>query len=362
MRSVRSFGVLFGFFASFLLVACSARHAPVTPEAVTPCALVPVGGSGFVDGRARFREIFREVLAARGEKSASGEPCDDSAVLWKLAGEPAPTGRPALSGTSRGAYRVVVVPGLLAECVAEKTRAFDDARERLENLGYKMDYIQTRGRRASAVNADFIHDAAMSMPPGGKLLFVTHSKGAPDTLEALAKHPDLVERTAAVVAVSGAVNGSPLAEAFPDFLYKLANEMPLSTCPPGNGMEAVECLRRSVRLSWLSAHPLPKSVRCYSLPAFALRENMSFALLPFYDILAGADPVNDGMVLCSDAIIPGSVLLGYPNADHMAVAMPLDKANAPVLKGLYNKNAYPRAALLEAVVRFVEEDLERGGR
>ena len=128
---------------------------------------------------------------------------------------------------------MVLVPGLLAECVAEKSKVFDDARAQLEVFGYKTDYIQTRGRQRSSVNADLIHDAVERMPVGEKLIFVTHSKGTVDTLEALVKYPSLVERTVALVSVSGAVNGSPLAETFPEFLYKLAHELPLSTCPTG---------------------------------------------------------------------------------------------------------------------------------
>jgi hypothetical protein len=84
---------------------------------------------------------------------------------------------------------------------------------------------------------------------------------------------------------------------------------------------------------------------------------MSRILLPFYDILAKTEPLNDGLVISSDAVIPGSVLLGYPNADHFAVAMPFTSEKSPLLATVINKNDYPRAALLEAAIRFVEEDL-----
>jgi hypothetical protein len=79
---------------------------------------------------------------------------------------------------------VVIVPGFLAECVAEKSTAFGDARGRLEEIGYQTDYIQTRGRQGSAGNADLIRDAVVGMPAGDRLLFVTHSKGTVDTLRA----------------------------------------------------------------------------------------------------------------------------------------------------------------------------------
>jgi hypothetical protein len=349
--------VLISLFAVILLASCAARSVSLSPEKIAPSVLLPAAQGGIIDGRGRFREIFKGVLSARCPKSQTGAPWDDGTTLWKLACEPPATGKPAPSGPSRGAFRIVLVPGFLAECVAEKSTVFRDARVQLEEIGYKSDYIQTRGRKGSTENADLIRHAAMGMPAGERLIFVTHSKGAVDTLEALVKYPSLAERTAAVVSVSGAVNGSPLAEALPEFLLKLAHELPLSSCPPGENIEAVQSLRRNVRISWLSTQPLPKSVRYYSLAAFTSRENTSRILRPFYDILARTEPVNDSLVICSDAIIPNSVLLGYPNADHLAVAMPFNQQTSPGLAWLIDKNDYPRAALLEAVLRFVEEDL-----
>jgi len=341
-----------------MLAGCAARTLPLPPDKIGPSALLPASRAGIIDGRGRFREIFREVLSARSQTLPAGVPQDDVAALWKLSGEPLPTGKPVPSGPPSGAFRVVIVPGLLAECVADMTTAFGDARKQLEDIGYKVDYIQTGGRRASVFNADLIHAAAMNMPPAEKLIFVTHSKGTVDTLEALAKYPALAGRTAAVISFSGAVIGSPLADVFPEFLLKLAHEVPLSSCPTGEGTEAVDSLLRNVRIFWLATHRLPENVHYYSLAAFASRENTSRMLRPTYDILAKIDPVNDGQVLCSDAIIPGSVLLGYPNADHWAVAMPVSKQKAPLLAALADKNDYPRAALLEAALRFVEEDLK----
>lgn len=363
MICVRFFStaLLFCAFAVATFAGCATRTVPLMPENTVPSALLPASQGGVTDGRARFREIYKEVLSARSPKLSGGAPYDDGATLWKLSGEAPGTGKPVLSGPPDTSFRVVVVPGLLAECVANMTTAFGDARKQLEDIGYRMDYIQTKGRRASGVNADLIRDAVMSMPAADKLIFATHSKGTVDTLEALAKYPAVAERTAAVISFSGAVNGSPLADIFPEFLLKLAHQIPLSSCPPGEGTEAVDSLRRSVRMSWLSTHPLPEKVRYYSLAAFATRENTSRMLRPTFDILAKTDPVNDGQVLCSDAIIPGSVLLGYPNADHWAVAMPVSKQKSPMLAALVDKNDYPRAALLEAALRFVEEDLAQAG-
>ena len=67
-------------------------------------------------------------------------------------------------------------------------------------------------------------------------------------------------------------------------------------------------------------------------------------------------------MVASDAVVPGSTLLGYANADHLAVAIPFG-AETPLLTAtLMTHNDYPRAVLAEAAVRFVEEDLRLAPR
>jgi hypothetical protein len=49
--------------------------------------------------------------------------------------------------------------------------------------------------------------------------------------------------------------------------------------------------------------------------------------------------------------------MGYLNSDHWAVALPIARSHETIGKLFVTENAYPREALLEAVLRFVEEDL-----
>ena len=58
-----------------------------------------------------------------------------------------------------------------------------------------------------------------------------------------------------------------------------------------------------------------------------------------------------------DALIPGSTLLGYVNADHWAIAMPISREMPLVADTFIDRNAFPREVLLEAIVRFVEESM-----
>ena len=43
------------------------------------------------------------------------------------------------------------------------------------------------------------------------------------------------------------------------------------------------------------------------------------------ELLASTDTRNDGQVLIGDALIPGSTLLGYVNADHWDVAIAVER-------------------------------------
>ncbi|MGF6266948.1 hypothetical protein OKW49_007942 [Paraburkholderia youngii] len=58
-----------------------------------------------------------------------------------------------------------------------------------------------------------------------------------------------------------------------------------------------------------------------------------------------------------DQLIPGSTLLAYVNADHWALAVPIARTHPTVGALFVTQNAYPREALTEAILRFVEEQL-----
>jgi hypothetical protein len=116
-------------------------------------------------------------------------------------------------------------------------------------------------------------------------------------------------------------------------------------------------LRRKERLAWLATHELPTQIRYYSVAAFADRENISAVLHGSYDELSLLDPRNDSQVLYYDQIIPGSVLLGYLNADHWAVALDIAGTLPTTADLLVTRNEYPREILLEAIVKQIEEDL-----
>jgi hypothetical protein len=98
-------------------------------------------------------------------------------------------------------------------------------------------------------------------------------------------------------------------------------------------------------------------VRFYSIVAMPEPARVSSGLRLTYDKLADIDARNDGNLLYFDQVIPGGALLGYANADHWAIATDLADSQYTLVRQLANRNDYPRKALIEAALRFVEEDL-----
>lgn len=312
------------------------------------------------DERGRFREIYEAVREDHG----SGLPDDlpPETALRRLPGEPLPSRRPVPLGPARLPLRILVVGGLYGECVAGFVTPFAGALEHLEQAhGYRTGLLPVSGRSSSASNAAQIRDFLAGLPEAGeRLVLIGYSKGVCDALEAVVAYPEIRQRVAAVASVGGAVAGSLIAESLPDPLETLLSRLDLPLCDAGDG-GGIESLRRSSRQRWLESHELPRSIRYYALAALPEPDRISTILWPGYQHLARLDPRNDGQVIWSDAIIPGGTLLGYANADHWALALPIVRSLPPPLQGLaallLDHNAFPREVLLEAVVRHVEEDL-----
>jgi len=320
-----------------------------------PLVLVPLSHAGVVDGRGRFREIYGAVREDHGRTLPDDRPVDEA--LHQLANEPAATGLPVYLGPVRSELRFVFVPGLFGECVQDSVGLFAYAREHLEEHGCRTEIIVVGGRSSSENNAGQIRDAviAAELAPAEKLVLVGYSKGAVDSLTAVTEHSEIRDRVAAVVSICGPIGGSPIADGLDGLLLDLLENLNAPGCPVGDG-GAFNSLRRSTRQAWLAEHELPGSIRYYSVAAFADRRNTSSILQSSYDQLAMIDPRNDSQVIFSDAIIPGGTLLGYMNVDHWGAAMPFSRDLSLASGTVVDRTAFPREVLLEAVIRFVEED------
>ena len=164
-----------------------------------------------------------------------------------------------------------------------------------------------------------------------------------------------------MVSIAGAVGGSPLANDAEQYQADLLRHFPGAACDSGDG-GAVASLRSDVRKAWLARNPLPPDVPYYSIATLPSPERISSILKGSAKKLAQIDGRNDSQMLFYDQIIPGSTLMGYVNADHWAIVVPIARAHDTLAALFVTQNAYPREALMEAVLRFIEEDLAARGK
>jgi len=345
-----------------LLGACATK--PLVPYSTDtpPLALVPASQAGVQDKRGRFREIYCAVLKANGPGLPDYRPCEDA--LTRVGAEPPGTSKPVDLGPSQLHLVAAVVHGIGYDCFKPWLDTPDTVVTHLHRFGFDADLIDVDALSSSTNNARQVRDALMATPaPEGapRIVLIGYSKGAPDILEALAAYPEIRGRVAAFVSVAGAVGGSPLADDAEQYQADLLRYVPGATCSPGDG-GAVESLRPAIRKAWLAQHPLPGEIRYYSIVTFPQPDHMSSILESSYRKLSRVDARNDSQVIFYDEIVPGSTLLAYVNADHWAVAVPVARTHPTIGTLFVTKNAYPREALLEAILRFVEEDLASASR
>ena len=337
------------FAASLLLSACATNPPEVYEVDIPP---------GVMDARGRFDEIYCAVLEGHGHDLADYRPCEDA--LSRVSSKPVGTGLPVDLGTSRRQLLAAIVPGIGYGCFAAWLEPPGTAAAHVSKFGFGLIGINVDALSGTALNARQIRDAILAMPMETgppRLVLVGYSKGTPDILEAVVSYPEIHDRVAAVVSIAGAVGGSALADDAKQWQADLLRHWPNADCDAGDG-GGVASLRPAIRKAWLAQNPLPSNVPYYSLVALPDPERISRIVRRSYKKLGKIDWRNDSQVIYYDAIVPGSTLLGFLNADHWAVAVPLNRSHAIIGTSFADKNDYPREALLEAVLRFVEEDLE----
>jgi len=360
--STRPTTAVFAAAIGLALAGCTAP--PLVPFSLDtpPLVLVPATQAGLEDQRGRFREIFCAVLQARAAEVPDHRDCKDA--LTRLGTEPAGTGRPVPLGPANRRLVAGLVPGIGYDCFSQWLQPPGSVIQHVRKYGYDALLMKVDALSGSANNARQLRDAILAMDPGPgapRLVLFGYSKGAPDVLEAVVRHPEILPRVAAVVSMAGAVGGSPLANEAEQYQAELLRHFPGAACESGDG-GAVASLRPDVRKTWLAQNPLPRSVPYYSIVTLPQPERISSILSGSTKKLNRIDGRNDSQVLFYDQLIPGSSLVGYLNADHWAVAVPIARSHSTVASLFVTQNAYPREALIEAVLRFVEEDLAARGK
>lgn len=295
-----------------------------------------------------FAGVFCSVLAANpdtGEWGACGQYLEGAAAV-----------KPATLGALDTKYHVVIVPGFLSSCFSE-TPAFSKGQKSLQTRNVVVDLIPVPND-ASSANAKLIATTLHTMigKDPRKVILVGYSKGSPDIYEMLTTNPDLRGNIAAFISVAGAIGGSPVADTIPGQADQWIQKFNMKGCQ-GDINSGFKSLSRSVRQAYLNANP-SAGVPTYSIVAQSTKDSTSTSLMESWTILGSMGSVEDGQLLKPDAIVPESKFLGGAIADHFAIALPFEDSTDGTIKKGMNKNHYPRAALLEALVRFVEADLK----
>ena len=341
-----------------LLGGCAST--PMVPYSLeTPAmVLVPAAYAGVKDKRARFREIFCTVLETRKDKLPDYRPCEEALSL--VDDEPAAANLPVILGPSHRKLIAAFVPGFGFDCFENWLEPPNTVAAHLHDYGYGSLLIGIEGLSGTQRNARLIRDALMALPVdsgAARIVLIGYSKGANDILDAIVNYPELHARLAAVVSIAGAIGGSPLANGIAQELAERLRYFPGAECKQSDH-GAIASLRPATRKNWLVRQRLPKSLPYYSLVTLPEEKRISWLLKGSYRKLARVDARNDSQVIFYDQVIPGSTLVGYLNADHWAVAMPIARRHAIIATLFVTQNEFPREVLAEALLRFIEEDLD----
>lgn len=255
-------------------------------------------------------------------------------------------------------YRVLIVPGIMSSCVSN-TPAFQEGQKALkEQYGLDVALLQVPNGSSESnakMIAQYLRDHQTT--GSGKYILVGYSKGGPDIQVALAEEAGVADQVAAFITVAGASGGSQVADLLPDVAQKYMKTVPIKSCQ-GDLSTGFKSLQRATRQAFLAAYPNPV-VPTYSLIAKSDENSTSKALMQTWRVLSTYGVPEDGQLLKDDAIVPGAKFLGAARADHFAVALPFDKSTDSTIRSEMDKTVYPRAALLESLIRFVTADLEK---
>jgi len=342
----------------FVVLSCTNKTLISSTEKLSPITLLQTESLGFVDARPRFREIFCALLNNHGKSLPDYKTCDDS--LRTIGLEPQKTTKALDIKPSNNEYIIGLVPGIAWQCVRNWLNNDNSGPEHVSTQGFDVRLFEVDGLSSSQNNAQQINNYINKLAAQDSkrpIILIGYSKGAVDILYAISKYPELQKRVVAVVSIAGAIGGSPLADNASQSHLNTLSYIPVSGCDLGDE-KALQSLHTETRKAWLKDNQLPAHIKYYSIIAYPEPEQISIGLKPSYKKLADIDSRNDGQLIFYDQLIPNSSLLAFVNADHWALSIPVARQFYLNRITFANKNEYPREILLEAILRYVEEDLK----
>jgi hypothetical protein len=210
--------------------------------------MVPAALAGVRDGRARFRQVFCEVLRAHAVAQGASDDCERR--LLRLSDEPAPGPAPAstasaavpewpasppLPSSPAARLSVAYVLGFGSDCAGQGALIEQEMGPFLATLGLPLRVLHVDGLGSSDANARALRDALLAWAdPAERVVLIGHSKGAVDALQLVVDHPEARPRVAALVALAGAIGGSPLANLGPQGTLRAAAWIPGLACGAGD--------------------------------------------------------------------------------------------------------------------------------
>lgn len=345
-KIICSAGVMVGLI--LISIGCA---VPVVPYRMPGMTTVPLGLQ-VADDSSAFARTFCATLTH----------LDPSHTEWGACAqylEGTVTEQPPVTDPIPQDLRVIVVSGMFSECFEAKgIYSLQLAREHLSSPahGVVTDLVKVDGVGTPEANAATIDRYLRAHP--GNYIAVGHSKGAVDLMTAIQNYPSAQSQIRVLVSIAGAIGGSRVIDLGKELnilgFEQAALASGLGHCDLQNAWPALELLRRDKRAAILRNWNPPTSLRSYSVVAVASKEQTSSVLRIMRGRVSYYSQDQDSQMIAEEAMIPGGHLLAVARGDHWAVAWPFSDHPDAKLRKRVDHNIYPRVALLEAIVRYVQ--------
>ena len=196
--------------------------------------------------------------------------------------------------------------------------------EALTSQGCDARRVPIQTNQSVLTNAAVVRDAALraNRETGKRVIFIGHSKGGLDAGAAIALYPDVAAITSGLCTIQSPWGGSPVADDIAkNPVEKLVGSFVVRTMFGGDPAMGLD-LQHSARKAFMAAHPLPAGLNVVSLATTSASALSSVAATGAYMRTVYGVP-SDGLVVPSDAFIPGARTVRLSGLDHMD-ASPLD--------------------------------------
>ncbi len=242
-----------------------------------------------------------------------------------------PEGRVILPAAAAN-YEVLFVPTYLYKRITFTGADMAAPRAALERVGFVCHFVETKDDGPIETNADLVIAAIRARAQSGRrLIIVSASKSGPEVALALTKlGPAETRHVAAWINTVGALQGTPMADEHlaPELDYMFGRLDPAGT-------ESIKTERSRRRFE---SFRIPKHVLVVNYFGIPVSGSISFLARRGFFPLRKYGP-NDGIVLLSDMIFPGGVILAELGSDHFMLN---DRRNVTTV------------ALAITVIRWVE--------